>query len=80
MKTLLLVVIAAVSVAACGNREEIAEGKRSYQGKPDNQPWNNEPTAVEYRGGKWTKGDRASWEIDIKARQLTQNEYKRIDQ
>ena len=80
MRVLLLSVIAAFVLAACGDREEIAEGKRSYQGKPDSQPWNNEPLAAQYRGGKWTRGDRASWEADIKARQLTQDEYKRIDQ
>jgi hypothetical protein len=80
MKAILLVAVVAFGVAACGNREEIAEGKRSYQGKPDSQPWNNEPGAAEYRGGKWTKGDRASWETQLKTRQLSQNEDKRIYQ
>jgi hypothetical protein len=80
MRAVLLVVIAAFAIAACGDREQIAEGKRSYQGKPDSQPWDNEPLAAEYRGGKWSKGDRASWETDIKARQLAQHEYKRIEQ
>ena len=75
-----LVLFAAVlGLVGCGDREQIAEGKRSYQGKADNAPWNNEPLAAEYRGGKWTKGDRATWETDIKARQLTQHEYKRIE-
>jgi hypothetical protein len=32
------------------------------------------------RGGKWTKGNETSWEEQIKQRQLSQNEYKRIDQ
>jgi hypothetical protein len=32
------------------------------------------------RGGKWTKGDRASWEEQIKNRQLAQHEHKRIYQ
>ena len=75
-----LVLFAAVlGLVGCGDREQIAEGKRSYQGKTDNAPWNNEPLAAEYRGGKWTKGDRATWETEIKARQLTQHEYKRIE-
>ena len=78
MKAVLLL-IAALALAACADREQIAEGKRAYQGKPDSQPWNNEPLGAEYRGGKWTKGDRASWETDIKARQLTQHEYERIE-
>ena len=76
----LLSLIALLGLAACGQREQIAEGPRSYQGKPDNAAWNNDPLAAEYRGGKWAKGDRASWEADIKARQLTQHEYKRIEQ
>jgi hypothetical protein len=33
-----------------------------------------------YGSGKWTKGDRASWETQIKTRQLGQDEYKRIYQ
>jgi hypothetical protein len=49
-----------------------------YQGKPDTRAWDNAPLASEQRGGKWTKGDRASWETDIKNRQLAQHEHKRI--
>jgi hypothetical protein len=79
MNRILVFIVMVFALSACGNREEIAEGKRSYQGKPDSPSWNNEPQAAEYRGGKWTGGDRASWEADIKARQLTQNEYKRIE-
>ena len=62
----LLVFIAVAGLAACGDREQLAEGPRSYQGKPDTAPWGN--------------GDRATWEADLKARQLTQHEYKRIEQ
>ncbi len=66
-------------VAACGEREQVAVYKQGkYQGKPDNQPWNNEPLA--YGSGKWSKGDRTSWETQIKARQLGQHEDKRIYQ
>jgi hypothetical protein len=75
-----VLLMALLGLSACGDREQIAEGPRSYQGKPDSAPWNNAPLAAEYRGGKWTKGDRASWEADIKARQLAQHEYKRIEQ
>jgi hypothetical protein len=80
MRALLVAMVFAFGLAACGDRQQIAQGTRSYQGKPDSEPWNNEPLAAEYRGGKWTKGDRASWETDIKARQLAQHEYKRIEQ
>ena len=40
---------------------------RSYQGKPDNQPWDNE----QY------KGDKVAWEKAVKARNLGQDEYTR---
>jgi hypothetical protein len=78
MRAGLLIVIAAFAVAACGDREQIAEGKRTYQGKPDSPPWDNAPLAD--GSAKWSTGDRASWEAQIKARQLTQHEYKRIYQ
>jgi hypothetical protein len=42
--------------------------------KRDTAPWNNEPLA---NGPKWTKGDRNSWEEQIKTRQLAQNERSR---
>ena len=73
-----VVLIAAFALAACGEREQVAEGKRTYQGKRDNMAWDNEPLA--YGSDKWSKGDRASWETHIKARQMGQDEYKRIYQ
>ncbi len=76
MKSLVMVV-ALLGLVACGEREQVAEaGKRGYQGKQDAKPWESEPLA--YGSGKWTKGDRASWETQIKARQLGQHEDKRI--
>lgn len=72
----LAVVLALCLLAACGEREQVAEGKRTYQGKRDTKAWDNEPLA--YGSGKWNKGDQASWESQIKARQMTQNEYQRI--
>jgi len=69
---------ALLGLSACADREQVAEAKRSYQGKPDSRSWDNEPLAD--GSAKWSKGDRASWEHAIKARQLTQHEYKRIEQ
>ena len=66
MTRVAVLLIAAFGLAACGDREQLAEGPRAYQGKPDTAPWGN--------------GDRASWEAGIKARQWTQHEYKRIEQ
>ena len=74
-------VIAALFLAGCGEPEQVVVYKQGkYQGKPDTRAWDNAPLAAEQRGGTWNKGDRASWEEQIKNRQLAQNEYKRIGQ
>ena len=76
---ILSVVLAAFVLTACGEREQVAEGKRTYQGKRDTRAWDNEPLGYALNhGAKWSKGDQASWEQQIKQRQLTQNEYQRI--
>ena len=62
----LLFLIALLGLAACGDREQLAEGQRTYQGKPDTPAWGD--------------GDRAAWEEKINRRALAQNEYKRIYQ
>jgi hypothetical protein len=78
---LALAVLAAVGLAGCGESEQVVVYKQGkYQGKPDTRSWDNAPLAAEQRGGSWTTGDRASWETQIKSRQLAQNEYKRIEQ
>jgi hypothetical protein len=70
--------VAALGLAACADREQVAEGKRTYQGKRDTKAWDNEPLNYPLNhASKWTPGDQASWEREIKARQLTQNEYQR---
>ena len=78
---LLSAVALALGLSGCGERDQVVVYKQGkYQGKPDTQPWNNEPPIAELRGGKWTKGDRNSWEDQIKQRQLAQHEHKRIYQ
>ena len=72
--------VSALALAGCGEKEQVVVYKQGkYQGKPDNRSWDNDPPVAELRGGKWTKGDRMSWEESIKQRQLTQNEYQRIN-
>jgi hypothetical protein len=58
--------LAAFSLVACGERGQIAEGERAYQGKPDTPAWGD--------------GDRGAWEKQINRRTLTQNEYRRINE
>ena len=75
-----LVALAALGLAGCGEKAQVVVYKQGkYQGKLDTQSWNNEPPVAELRGGKWTKGDRTSWEEAVKQRQLAQNEYQRIN-
>ena len=71
--------VAAMLLAGCGESEQVVVYKQGkYQGKPDTRAWDNSPPAPELRGGTWTKGDRTSWEAQIKNRQLAQHEYKRV--
>jgi len=75
------VALLAVGLGACGEKSQVVVYKQGkYQGKPDGRPWENESPIAELRGGKWTKGDRASWEEQIKQRQLAQHEDTRINQ
>jgi len=80
MRTLCLftsILILGFALTGCGEKEQVVVYKQGkYQGKPDGRPWDNEPVA--YGDAKWTKGDRASWETEIKARNDRQNENKRI--
>jgi hypothetical protein len=82
MKTILLVMIGAFALSACGERGDQLgtqqPSEKRYQGKRDSKPWDNDPLA--YGSAKWSKGDRASWETQIKSRQLGQHEDKRIYQ
>ena len=72
MRRLMVVAIAAglaVIGAGCGEKTAVTVYKQGqYQGKPDQQPWNNDQF----------KGDKTAWEIAIKARNDNQNEYSRL--
>ena len=78
MRTLVLLATV-LALAGCMEVEQTAtpakQGK--YQGKPDTYPWSNQPLAG---GPQWKQGDQASWEEQIKNRQLQQHEDRRINQ
>ncbi|MGA8050632.1 MAG: hypothetical protein WCA09_10720 [Burkholderiales bacterium] len=84
MSARVMVAIAAaltcVALAGCGERpqSEATYKQGKYQGKPDTLPWDNAPLA--YGNNKWTKGDKRSWEDELKGRTLNQNENTRIGQ
>jgi hypothetical protein len=75
-----LMIVVLSGILGCGEREQVVEqqSEKRYQGKRDGKPWDNDP--LTYGSGKWSKGDRASWETQIKNRQLGQHEDKRIYQ
>ena len=77
-----LVAVAVVGVSGCMEVEQTSSGQKmgKYQGKPDGKPWDNDPLAVGGGNSKWSKGDKVSWETQIKARNDAQNEYKRLGQ
>ena len=78
MKRALALLVATLALGACMEIEqESAKKEVGKTVKSDTLPWNNEPVAG---GPKWTKGDRNSWEDQIKKRQLAQHEHKRIYQ
>lgn len=73
-------VIAAFGLGACMEVEQTS-GTQKQVGqtvKKDTRPWDNSPLA--YDTAKWTKGDKASWEAQLKKRQLGQHEHQRIYQ
>ena len=78
MKRALALLVATLALGACMEMEqESAKKEVGKTVKSDTLPWNNDPVAG---GPKWTKGDRNSWEDQIKKRQLAQHEHKRIYQ
>jgi hypothetical protein len=78
----LALAVVALGVWGCGERGQGIEqqSEKRYQGKRDSNPWDNAPLAQEYRGSTWTKGDERGWEEQIKQRQLSQHEDRRISQ
>ena len=81
-RALLVAVAAALGAAGCMEVEQTSTGQKQgkYQGKPDGKAWDNDPLAVGGGNAKWTKGDRVSWETQIRTRNDGQNEYKRLGQ
>jgi hypothetical protein len=60
------VVVSAMLVAGCSDKPVVYK-QGQYQGKPDNQPWDNAQF----------KGNQVEWEKAIKARNQGQDEYTR---
>ena len=64
-----LAAVALVALAGCGEKPTVTVYKQgTYQGKPDNQPWQSAPF----------NGNQTEWEKAINARNIGQNEYVRV--
>lgn len=65
----LAVSCAAFGLAACGEQPQVVRYKQgTYQGKPDQPPYASAPF----------NGNQQQWENELRTRNQTQNEYKRI--
>ena len=73
MKRILLLSVAAVALAACGEKPQTLGGTRQ-----DAAPYNG--TSNGFSAPGWKQGDKASWEQHLKARQQnSQNDYSRMN-
>ena len=75
----LLLAVSVLGMVGCMEVEQATSPERQagQTVRRDTAAWNNEPLA---EGPKWSKGDRGSWEEQIKKRQLAQHEDRRIYQ
>lgn len=70
MKSVLSIVLVGVALVACSEKPQTADLK-------DNAPaWTGASDPYVVSG--WKPGDKASWEDQLQARALHQNEYRRI--
>ena len=73
----LLLAASVLCIGGCMEVEQVSNAQKQagQTVRRDTNPWSNEPLA---NGPKWSKGDRTSWEEQIKKRQLAQHEHRRI--
>jgi len=72
--TVATVVVLAFGLGACGEKPQ-SSGEKGTTVTRDTKPWEGDPLAFQ---GEYKRGDKASWEHVLQARQQTQNEYIRI--
>ena len=69
LAAIVLASAAALVLGACGEKPTVTVYKQgTYQGKPDNRPWESAPF----------NNNQTEWEKAIKARNVGQNEYVRV--
>ena len=74
MRTVLVLALAALALAACAEREQTASGIRS-----DAAPFNGTNKQPPFTAAGWKPGDRANWEQQLKVRTVNgQNDYVKV--
>jgi hypothetical protein len=74
VRTVLLLTLAALALAACAEREQTASGIKS-----DAAPFNGTNRQPPYMAAGWKPGDRANWEAQLKTRTVNgQNDYVKV--
>lgn len=74
MRTVLLLSLAALALAACAEREQTASGIKS-----DAAPFNGTTKQPPFTAVGWKPGDRANWEQQLKVRTVNgQNDYVKV--
>jgi hypothetical protein len=74
VRTVLLLGLAALALAACAEREQTANGIRS-----DAAPFNGTNKQPPFSASGWKPGDRANWEQQLKVRTVNgQNDYVKV--
>ncbi len=71
LKSVWVLALLAVSLAACGEKEQTARTRKS-----DAKPWEGAANTP-YAAAGWKAGDQASWEEQMRSRAQNQNEYPR---
>ena len=72
--TILGLVILAIVLAACAEREQTASGIKS-----DAAPWQGTNKQPPFMAAGWKQGDRANWEQQLKVRTVNgQNDYVKV--
>ncbi|WP_425436050.1 hypothetical protein [Noviherbaspirillum humi] len=75
MKTLMVIALSAGLLAACGEIDQTKSAQSAN--RDDAAPWQGAKNA--FVASSWAPGDKTSWENQLRARSMGQNEYNKIN-
>ncbi|MDB5763184.1 MAG: hypothetical protein JWQ21_2179 [Herminiimonas sp.] len=74
MMRVALISLSALLLVACGEKDQSLA--KAYN-KSDGKPWQGAHDEFVVKG--WTPGDKTAWELQLRSRAQTQNEYVKIN-